>query len=421
MKNKTQRPKIRIPEGGFASWGKTVFFLAALICAVFCVQAADRTSEKRVRRFAEAVEAQSREVMEYLADKIRNHYVVGLGEDHWIKDHPQFLCDALRTLAQDSTVRIDVLAVEFGNQRDQALADSLVAAPTYRHDLAIRILRNAPDNVGNPYKEYADIFRTVWELNRTKPRSQRTRILLLDPPFILDAMDGKPYKATGSRDDAQTDLLRWELIKKKHVLFYCGLGHVGRRIWGQYMPHADSYYNWPSAGLLLKAMYPDQVCLLEIWGGLTGSSGYIARDDEKRWERLYGGLFDDAFRLNGNRPIGFDLRGPAFDSLTVARHFAATPEAYSKWDARADKGAPYRKTDRLCDYIDGILFFRPVETFSGATVIEDLYDEAFVERVAGRTGGKYPSRKAIYEYIRESHPIMHESLDALIAKEKERQ
>lgn len=393
--------------------------LAILLGSVFHTSAANPAAEKQVERFAEAIRMQGTEVMEYLAGKIRSHYIVGLGEDHWIKDHPQFLCEALRTMARDTTVRIDALAVEFGNRADQALADTIAVSPVYRYDLVLEILQHAPDDVGNPYKEYADIFRTVWEINRSAPAARRMRIVLLDPPFVLDALDGKPYAATGSRDDAQAALLRRELIDKQHVIFYCGLGHVGRRIWGQYLPGYDSYYNWPSAGYLLKAMYPDQVCLLELWGARMDSNGYTPRMDEKRWERLYGGVFDDAFRRNGNRPVGFDLAGPAFDTLTVARHFAATPEAYDRWDARADKGAPYRKSDRLCDYVDGIVFFRPVETFSGATVIGELYDKAFVERVCARTGGKYPTRRAIYEYIRESHPILSESIDALIKKEKE--
>lgn len=392
---------------------KTLLFLLILLCAgSFDTSAADR----RIERFAAAIDARSTDAMEYLADKVRTNYIVGLGEDHWIKDHPRFLCEALHTLAQDSTTWIDALAVEFGNQADQALADEFVASPTYRHDLVVRILQDAPDRFGNPYGEYADIFRAVWESNRLKPESRRTRILLLDPPYILDYLDGKPYKSTGSRDDAQYRLLRWELLRKHRVLFYCGLGHVGRRMWGQYMSQYDFYYNWPSTGHLLKASYPDQVSLIELWGARMGSLGYDPRPDEKRWERLYGGILDEAFRLNGDRPVGFDLEGPALDTLTVARLFSA-PEAYDAWDARADKGSPARKDALLRDYVDGILFIGPVERFSGATVIADLFDDAFVERIAARTDGKRATRRAIYEYIRELHPILSESLDELIAQE----
>lgn len=393
---------------------KTLLILLILLCAgSFDTSAADR----RIERFAAAIDARSTDAMEYLADKIRTNYIVGLGEDHWIKDHPRFLCEALHTLAQDSTTWIDALAVEFGNQADQALADEFVASPTYRHDLVVRILQNAPDLYGNPYKGYADIFRAVWESNRLKPESRRTRILLLDPPYILDYLDGKPYRATGSRDDAQYALLRWELLRKHRVLFYGGLGHVERRIWGQYMPQYDIYYNWPSAGYLLKAVYPDRVCLIELWGARMGSNGYVPRSDKLRWERLYGGDFDEAFRLNGNRRAGFDLAGPALDTLTMARHFSA-PETYDDWDARADKEAPYRKTTLLRDCVDGILFIGPVERFSGEQVIADLYDDAFVERIAARTDGKCTTRKEIYQDLRELHPILSESLDELIAREE---
>lgn len=64
--------------------------------------------------------------LEYVLDKIRSHSVVAIGEDHWIDAHPQFLCDLITASAQDSTANIDALAVEFGSERYQYLADSLI-------------------------------------------------------------------------------------------------------------------------------------------------------------------------------------------------------------------------------------------------------------------------------------------------------
>lgn len=45
------------------------------------------------------------EPMKYIADKIRTYSVVAIGEDHWIKEHPLFLCDIIRTMAKDTTAR----------------------------------------------------------------------------------------------------------------------------------------------------------------------------------------------------------------------------------------------------------------------------------------------------------------------------
>lgn len=392
--------------------------IAVCLSGILFTTPACTNADQAPEQYAAALDKSGKAAMEYLAEKIRSHYLVAIGEDHWIKDHPQFMCDVIRTMAQDSTTNLDYLAVEFGNQVDQPLANEFIASPTYRHDLVVKILQNTPDDVGNPYKEYVDIFRVVWESNQTKPENKRTQILLLDPEYILKALDREPYTACNTRDEAQMQLLRNCILEKQRGIFYCGLGHIASQMWGQYLPDCDYYYNWPSAGFLLKATYPDQVCLIALWGGLMGSKGYTATNDDNRWQRLYNGVLDEAFELNGNRPVGFDLDTPPFDTITVARVYTS-PETYDAWDSDADKGAPWSKTKLLRDHIDGIVFFRPVSEFSGATVIKDLYeDEAFVARVSKRNGGMITTRKQIYEYIRENHPIMSESLDALIAEEE---
>lgn len=391
--------------------------IAICLTGILVTVPACTTIEQPSELYAAALDKSGKAPMEYLAGKIRTHYLVAIGEDHWIKDHPQFMCDVIRTMALDSTTNIDYLAVEFGNQIDQPLANEFIASPTYRHDLVVKILQNTPDDVGNPYQEYADIFRTVWQSNQAKPTNKRTQILLLDPEYILKALDGESYTATHTRDEAQMMLLRNRIVEKQRGIFYCGLGHVASQMWGQYLPDCDYYYNWPSAGFLLKATYPDQVCLIGLWGGLMGSNGYIPTQDANRWQRLYNGVLDEAFERNGNRPAGFDLDTPPFDTMTVARVYTSA-ETYDDWDTMADKGAPWSKTKLLRDHLDGIVFFRPVSEFSGATVTRDIYeDEAFVARVSKRNDGQLPTRKKIYEYIRTNHPILSESLDALIAQE----
>lgn len=89
--------------------------------------------------------------LEYVLDKIRSHSVVAIGEDHWIDAHPQFLCELITASAKDSTANIDAVAVEFGSERYQYLADSLIKSPVYREDLVFKILQYTPDDLGNPY------------------------------------------------------------------------------------------------------------------------------------------------------------------------------------------------------------------------------------------------------------------------------
>ena len=129
--------------------------------------------------------------MQYLADKICKYSVVAIGEDHWVKDHPMFLCEVIGTLAADTTANIDVLALELGNSIDQKLVNELLNSSEYREDLVFKILQHAPDDYGNPYKEYADVFRKVWETNQVKPKEYRTQIVLLDPAYIQQVFEDR--------------------------------------------------------------------------------------------------------------------------------------------------------------------------------------------------------------------------------------
>lgn len=336
--------------------------------------------------------------LEYVLDKIRSHSVVAIGEDHWIDAHPQFLCDLIAASAQDSTANIDVLAVEFGSERYQYLADSLIKSPVYREDLVFKILEYAPDDLGNPYKEYADVFKAVWENNQKKPESLRTRIVLLDPAYIQDYFDGKKYVYTGSRDDNMFNIIRSHVIRGSHIVFYAGISHTLARING--IRQGDYYYNWPSAGFLLKSCYPQDVFIINLWGGLMGSNGYI-ENSQARWTLIADGVLDRAFQKYGNKPVGFDLNDD-FPLLRTETYFA---NPTTKMSSYGEKGSPYTKEQKLSDICDGIVFVKPVSEFNGMHLI-NIYDEGFIEKANKRTDGSCKTAEDILNTVKEWHPIL---------------
>ena len=343
--------------------------------------------------------------IEYIFDKIRTHSAVILGEDHWIDAHPLFLCDLVAAAERDSTTHIDALAVEFGNERDQALADSLMASPVYREDLVFEILRHTPDDLGNPYKEYADVFYATLKANQSRPADRRTRILLVDPGYIQEVLDGEEYTYTGSRDDNMFSKIRSCVVRRQKVVFYVGLGHALNRVYG--VKSGDYYYNIPSAGFLLKHCYPEEVCILTLYGAHMGSMGYIP-NAETRWERIAGGLLDRAFQRNGNRPVAFDLRDD-FPPLRAETYFT-DPRKAPDWSDHPADGRPYRKSHLLKDQCDGIVFVKPVEEFNGARLI-DIYDEAFLQTVSKRTKGKCRTAADALRQVKEWHPILQDPVN----------
>ena len=149
-----------------------------------------------------------------------------------------------------------------------------------------------------------------------------------------------------------------------------------------------------------------------------GSNGYNPVEGPEKWERVYNGDIDRAFAANGNRPVAFDVDIAPFSEIPAAQFYKISQATL---DRGVDKrvGSPYNSAERLADNIDGIIFFKPVEEFSGATVYGKFFDYGFVELVGKRTEGRVNTRREIFESIKTNHPIMNESLDRLIGEETE--
>ena len=244
-----------------------------------------------------------------------------------------------------------------------------------------------------------------WIPNQSRPADRRTRILLVDPGYIQEVLDGEEYTYTGSRDDNMFSKIRSCVVRRQKVVFYVGLAHALNRVYG--VKSGDYYYNIPSAGFLLKHCYPEEVCILTLYGAHMGSMGYIP-NAETRWERIAGGLLDRAFQRNGNRPVAFDLRDD-FPPLRAETYFT-DPRKAPDWSDHPADGRPYRKSHLLKDQCDGIVFVKPVEEFNGARLI-DIYDEAFLQTVSKRTKGKCRTAADALRQVKEWHPILQDPVN----------
>ncbi len=384
---------------------KPILLLMLLSNLSYCVRGANK-NKSEIEILAAYISTHGQDPIDYVMDKFKNHYVVALGEDHWIKDHSLFLCDLIRSCNnREDSPNIDVLAIEFGNVINQDLADEFISSATYREDLVIKILQNSPDIYGWPYLEVVQIFKTVWEENQKKDEKHKTKILLLDPPYMIQVMNGENYNYTCSRDESMKNIIRGEILAKKRILFYAGLLHTRKSIYGNYLSSRNIYYNQTPAGFLLKSLYPQLVFSIKLWGGLMGSNGYKKISEPMKWERLYNGTIDKAFKVNKDKPVGFDTNRPPFSEIPVTEFYKTSSETLNRSDNRF-LGSPYNKNILLKDDIDGIIFFKPVEQFTGATIYQNLFDDEFINLLKKRTDGKITNRDEAVEKLKEVRPML---------------
>ena len=346
---------------------------------------------------------------DYISQKIKEYNVVSLGEDHWIKDHMQFLADYLDHAANDTTFHIDALAWESGNSIDQKKADTLMMSKTFREDLALQILRDAPDTYGWPYKEAVEDIKALWRYNRAQGKF--TRLLLLDPPYMLQLLDGDKYEYTLSRDQSTANKIAGYVGSNRKVLYYAGSSHTMRQFHSSYNSKSGMYNVQATAGKILSVLYPNKVFTIKLWGGLMGSNGYIPTIDDFQWERCGDGLADEAFRSNGNRLVGFDIVGSPFANILISDFFHFQ---YSDRMLSESNGSPFRADETLGDRVDGIIFFRPVNEFSIPHIEPKMFDDTFLMRISKRTKGEVQTLKDLYLYIKKNHPTLSEDLDNYI-------
>lgn len=368
-----------------------------------------QSNHDKLTEYTNFVKVQQTAPFDYLTQKVKQYNVVTLGEDHWVRDHMEFLSDYLRHIAADTTFHLDALAWESGNSIDQGIADSLMRSATFREDLALQILRDAPDTYGWPYTEAVDALRALWEYNRKQQKF--TRLLLLDPPYMLQMLNGEKYEYTLSRDQSTANKIATYIYTGKRVIYYAGSSHTQKQFHAQYVEKSKTYAVQATAGKILATLYPHQVFSIKLWGGLMGNNGYIPANDDYHWERCGDGIADEALRTCGNKPIGFDVVDSPFASEKVSDffHFDYTDRMLSNAN-----GSPYYADETMGNRIDGIIFFRPVDEFTVPHIETKLFNDDFIKRVSKRTKGKVNTLNDVLNYIKQHHPTLAAECDRLM-------
>ena len=172
-----------------------------------------------------------------LLDLFATRPLVALGEMHGLQDEADFIAALLHHSAFPATVQ--VIVVEFGNARHQAVIDRFIAGePVAARDLR-RVWR---DFIGWGFDMpiYEQFFRTVRAINRTLPAAQRLRVRLGDPPidwsqvqFTLET----EYIWQEKRDAHFTEVVETQVLAPgHHGLLIAGTGHFMRE-WPGEVPY----------------------------------------------------------------------------------------------------------------------------------------------------------------------------------------
>lgn len=307
-------------------------------------------------------------------------YVVGLFPDHDVV----FLCEQHRVREQTLLVQslieplhhagVRVLATEFGRREDQPLIDSLLVALEWDEELAREIAFRQHVTWG--YREYVDVYRSAWELNRGLPDgAPRFRIVgMNDSPdwsFVrteADRSDSDVMRKVwrGGGEEHWAGIILDEVSAGESVVVYCGIHH-GFTEYRQPIVMGGEFVRFDPnlrCGNHVFAALGKRAVTVYMHAPWDGPEGYGSRAHHPA-----DGIIDALMLAEGPRPVGFDIAGGPFAELAVEN--AVYRNGYEDF--------------RLADFCDGWVYLEPISEYEGVTPIDGWVTEANLARARARS------------------------------------
>jgi hypothetical protein len=287
--------------------------------------------------------------IDYVMGKFKTHQVVALGELHECNDSLQFLMSVLND--ERFIKDVGALAWEFGNENNQSLVDEFLQSRDADDSRLREAYRNHTHPIGWPFAGYLDVYRAVWKINH----SGKGKIRIINADVRIDwsviLSSGDYERAVSLRDEHMASVVADAIKGGKKILFYAGSGHTRKVFSGGVRTDAVTY---------LARDYPERVFSIKLHGDNDANdSGEIVR--------ICDGRFDYAFKMNGDKPAGFDLKGSPFGLADSA--------------CMRDM---IRKGYKLEDLYDGYLFLGPIEKYKHTSILAGFYSADYLRTVERR-------------------------------------
>ena len=289
----------------------------------------------------EYLKREGRAPSDYVLSKFRDHRIVIIGENHWLKHDVSLVLDLIPQLGSRG---VTALGVEMFRVSDQETIDRVTNADSWDSRAAMKVLRTAEW----PYREYFEIIHVAWKINHELPiGGERLKLFALGPDTDWRAK----LLPLGQTYDTFMAKTVGDYLKQpdRRILIYCGAHHSFTRFYQPELPRAERVEQFiDRMGNILWRGFGEDVFTITL---------------HRPWQCHVDGKWGRCLPLDGaidcaaspvRRPVGFDVARSPFAEMKVA------PESLY--------GHGYSSL-RLVDMTDGYIWSMPIEEYRGVEVI----------------------------------------------------
>lgn len=349
-----------------------IVILVLLLCLFSC-----KTTDKS-HPIIEYLEQNSTEPIAYVIEKFKDHDVIFIGENHYIKEQVDFVKELIPELYKNGVYN---LGTEFLNYEDTELANKLITDVTFDQRLAEEISYKSTWHWG--YQEYIDIYKKAWELNQSLPKDAKKFKIFgiqevtdfshviteedFNNPEIMKKVFSGSYEFDEEEGYSAHAIQKEVLDVEEKALIHCGIHH-GFTSYYQPMHTKETGFiggfQKERMGNLIKNKIGDRTMTLYIHGPWVPKEGYF----DSKLVLPANGVLDSIFSLTKNEkylPFGVDTKQTPLGDLK-------------------DENSLYQygyDNFSLKDFCDGYIFLKPVHQCKAVTPIANFIQPNQVDYV----------------------------------------
>lgn len=248
----------------------------------------------------------------------------------------------------------------------QPTMDTFMNSDTLNPNLIIQIFQDEQLNGWWDRGEY-EFLCELWKINKKLPRNKKIKVVLADYQI--------PYSKITKREEAKelddrnshmanvvVNTMK-QSTERRNGLFVVGCAHAYKSNQAGFASAAHAQKPQLTAGAQIANALGSENVFTVFQHVLPGDN----HGENKK--PIRGGIFDTAFAMNGNKPIGFKLEGSPFG----AEPFDGIYEIKYK-----------TATGSYQDNFDGYLFLAPLADEPKATPLTEVFTDEFVNEMKRR-------------------------------------
>lgn len=295
-----------------------------------------------------------------------------------------------------------------------AVKDSTILFPVFQNDYS---------GFGWRYKTYFDLLSTIWDVNSKLSDSEKFKVICVNQPIYWDAIKTREDYDLFQKSLVARDYFMYQIIAKtlnnfksgEKGIFLTNTRHAYKGI-----KDSDGAYYW-NTGTFFNQWHPKKTYSirfhnvnLSIASKKDSASNRSAEGMEGfsyNWIRMDNGLWDKAFKENGNEPVAISLENNVFGKTTYVGNLMLNA---------ADNQTMY-------DAYDGLIFLAPLEELHFSAKVSFFYDDSFIHELKRRImlleGEQLPaflkenSAASLDDFIKEFVKYQEPTKNSLVPKE----